>query len=62
MTEQLFPRSPRRKKQPTAEMLREQLRLAATALIDQKRRYDRWLIFVALAAFLIGGVCGKAIS
>lgn len=33
MTDQLIPREPRRKKQPTADVLREQLRLAADEII-----------------------------
>jgi hypothetical protein len=33
MSDQLVPRAPKRKKQPTAEKLREQLRLAADEII-----------------------------
>lgn len=43
MSDQLFPKPPKRKKQPTAEMLREQLRLAANEIIRLRAPWwRRW--------------------
>lgn len=40
MADQLVPRAPKRKKQPTAEVMREQLRLAADEIIRLRSTSD----------------------
>lgn len=42
MNPNLIPRAPKRKKQPTAEMMREQLRLAADEIIRLRTERD-WM-------------------
>lgn len=41
MTPQLIPRAPKRKRQPTAEVMREQLRLAADEIIRLRTPWYR---------------------
>ncbi|OBU73916.1 hypothetical protein A9K61_04415 [Stenotrophomonas maltophilia] len=41
MTEQLFPREPRRMKQPAKDVLREQLVVAANRIIEQAEEIKR---------------------
>jgi hypothetical protein len=41
MTPNLIPKPPKRKRQPTAEMMREQLRLAADEIIRLRTELDR---------------------
>lgn len=54
MTDQLIPREPRRKKQPTADVLREQLRLAADEIIRLQRELDGARTDLAYAKELLG--------
>lgn len=55
MNDQLFPRPPRRMKQPPKDVLREQLALAASEIVrlrteNERLRWWRWLPLIRRSA------------